>query len=152
MQTWEDFPYTILWCFFYYMVIVSVPASAYSINIDQVFAPSLLLQHILGYGLNSTKTRELLQFNNDTQGSLSPGSSVGGRPKTNRNYFLGPPTPPPSKRPQRLQSKLSSLNSFWSLILTNHATESLHTLEINKTAISKPPFPTACKVNFGNRF
>ena len=60
MQTQEDFPYTIIWCFCYYMIIVSLPALAYSINMDQVLAPSSLLQHVLVYYLNSTKPKKLL--------------------------------------------------------------------------------------------
>lgn len=49
----------------------------------QVLAVSLLLQHLLGYSLNSTKLRELLQRNADPSVP-----SVGGRSNTNRNHFL----------------------------------------------------------------
>lgn len=45
---------------FYYMAVVFLSALTYLISIAQVFAPSLLLQDILGYGLNSTKPKELL--------------------------------------------------------------------------------------------
>lgn len=65
-------PLPILCCRFYFVVIVSHPTSACSINTDQALAPSLCLQYLLGYSLNSTKLRELLQMNTDPQGGLGP--------------------------------------------------------------------------------
>lgn len=138
------FPFPILCCRFCPVVMVSHPTSPYSTNIGQVLAESLLFQHPLGSSLNSTKLRELLQVNTDSQEGPGPAPQwVADSTPTDTIFFS-----PRVTWQQELQSKFCSLEQSWSVVLTHHATESLPKWEMNKMAVSKLPFPTVCKDTF----